>query len=401
MLFASARDLQRRRGEDEEARVEYVELFFDLVFVFAVTQTSHALLHHLTAGGAIRALLLFMAVWWVWVYTSWVTNWLDPQRNSVRLMLLVLMLAGLVLSTSIPEAFGGKGLAFASAYVFMQLGRSLFMMWALRGHNPGNYRNFQRISIWLAVSGMVWITGGVVEGQARFVLWVIALVIDYMSPAAGFRVPGLGRSTTADWDVDGGHLSERCALFVIIALGESVLATGATFSEMTWNGDHAAAFLVAFVGTVAMWWIYFNIGADYARRRIEKSDDPGAIARVAYTYMHIVIVAGIIVAAVSDELMLAHPTGRQANLAAVLVIAGATLIYIVGNMLFKARIFGRPPLSHMVGAVLAVLLGLVGTSLDLLTLGAASAAILLTVAIWEYLSLKSLRQSEPHDAPSR
>ncbi|HVW56978.1 MAG TPA: low temperature requirement protein A [Rhizobiaceae bacterium] len=390
-LFASARDLQRARGEDEEARVEYVELFFDLVFVFAVTQTSHALLHHLTPAGAIEALLLFMAVWWVWVYTSWVTNWLDPQRNSVRLMLLVLMLAGLILSTSIPAAFGGKGLAFASAYVFMQLGRSLFMMWALRKHNPGNYRNFQRISIWLTVSGIAWIAGGLTQGQARFVLWLIALAIDYISPAAGFRVPGLGRSTTADWDVDGGHLSERCALFVIIALGESVLVTGATFSEMTWNGEHAAAFLVAFIGTVAMWWIYFNIGADYARSRIEKSDDPGAIARVAYTYIHIVIVAGIIVAAVSDELLLAHPTGRNADGGAVLVIAGATLIYIVGNMLFKARVFGRPPLSHMVGAVLSVLLGFVGTSLDLFTLGASSAAILLLVAVWEYLSLKSLR----------
>jgi low temperature requirement protein LtrA len=392
-LFASTRDLQRPRGEHEEARVEYVELFFDLVFVFAVTQTSHTLLHHLTAGGAIQALLLFMAVWWVWVYTSWVTNWLDPRQGSVRLMLLVLMLAGLVLSTSIPEAFGEKGFAFAAAYVFMQLGRSLFMMWALRNHNPGNYRNFQRISIWLAVSGMAWIAGGLAEGEARFALWAIALAVDYISPAAGFRVPGLGRSTTADWDIDGGHLSERCALFVIIALGESVLSTGATFSEMTWNGEHTIAFLVAFVGTVAMWWIYFNIGADYARGRIEKSADPGAIARVAYTYMHIVIVAGIIVAAVSDELVLAHPAGRGADRAAVLVIAGATFVYIVGNMLFKARVFGRPPLSHIVGAVLSVLLGVAGTALDLLTLGAASAAILLLVAVWEYLSLKSLRQA--------
>lgn len=390
-LFASGRNLQRPRGEHEEARVEYVELFFDLIFVFAVTQTSHTLLHHLTTGGAIQALLLFMAVWWVWVYTSWVTNWLDPKQGSVRLMLLVLMLAGLVLSTSIPDAFGERGLAFALAYVFMQLGRSLFMMWALRNHNPGNYRNFQRISIWLAVSGIAWIAGGLVEGQARFALWLVALLIDYVSPAAGFRVPGLGRSTTADWDVDGGHLSERCALFVIIALGESVLATGASFSEMAWNGEHAAAFLVAFVGTVAMWWIYFNIGADYARSRIEKSDDPGAIARVAYTYMHIIIVAGIIVAAVSDELLLQHPTGGNAGWPAVLVITGATLIYIVGNMLFKARIFGRLPLSHIVGAVLSVLLGLAGRALDPLMLGTLSAAILLLVAVWEYLSLKSLR----------
>ncbi len=134
-----------------------------------------------------------MAVWWVWIYTSWVTNWLDPEKTPVRLLLFGLMLAGLVLSTSIPQAFESKGLAFAGAYVVMQVGRSLFMVWALKGHSPGNYHNFQRIACWLALSGLFWIAGAFAQGDARFALWAVALVIEYVGPSLGFRTPGLGR----------------------------------------------------------------------------------------------------------------------------------------------------------------------------------------------------------------
>jgi low temperature requirement protein LtrA len=199
----------------------FVELFFDLVFVFAVTQLSHALLEHFTLLGAIQTTLLLMAVWWVWIFTSWVTNWLDPETPAVRLMLFVLMLAGLVLSTSLPQAFGSRGLAFAAAYVFMQVGRSLFMLWALGSHSRRNLRNFQRITLWLALAGVFWIAGGLAEGTTRFGLWGLALFLEYLSPAVGFWVPGRGRSTTADWDVEGGHMAERCGLFIIIALGEA------------------------------------------------------------------------------------------------------------------------------------------------------------------------------------
>ena len=115
--------LLRERGGAGGNKVTFVELFFDLVFVFAVTQLSHSLLEHFTAIGAVQTALMLMAVWWVWIYTSWATNWLDPEKTAVRLMLFALMLVGLVLSTSIPLAFEAKGLAFAGAYVFMQVGR--------------------------------------------------------------------------------------------------------------------------------------------------------------------------------------------------------------------------------------------------------------------------------------
>jgi low temperature requirement protein LtrA len=126
--------LLRARDGHGHARVAFVELFFDLVFVFGITQLSHHLLAHLNVSGLMQTTLLFMAIWWVWIYTTWVTNWLDPERTSVRLLLFALMLAGLVLSTSIPDAFGSQGLAFAGAYVFMQFGRTLFMLWALKGN---------------------------------------------------------------------------------------------------------------------------------------------------------------------------------------------------------------------------------------------------------------------------
>ena len=156
----------------------------------------------------------------------------------------------------------------------MQVGRSLFMVWALKGHSPGNYRNFQRIVCWLALSAVFWIAGAFAQGDMRFALWAVALVIEYVAPSLGFWTPGLGASTTSDWDVEGGHLAERCGLFVIIALGESVLVTGATFAKLPWTPVTVASFLVAFVGSVAMWWIYFNIGAERgepAHRRFRRS----------------------------------------------------------------------------------------------------------------------------------
>jgi low temperature requirement protein LtrA len=134
--------LLRVRDPHGHDRVAFVELFFDLVFVFAITQLSHALLHHFTFSGLLETGFLTLAVWCVWIYTSWVTNWLDPQATLVRLMMFVLMAAGLVMSASLPEAFGEKGLVFACAFAFMQIGRSVFMCASLRGRSEANYRNF-------------------------------------------------------------------------------------------------------------------------------------------------------------------------------------------------------------------------------------------------------------------
>lgn len=383
--------LLRQRGHQDSGKVGMVELFFDLVFVFAVTQLSHSLLANLTISGMLQVSLLLLAVWWVWIYTSWVTNWLDPERNSVRICLFVLMLAGLLLSASIPEAFAKRGLVFAGAYVFMQVGRTLFFLWAVRGAAANMIRNFQRILVWLMVSGVFWIVGGFAVGDVRFAYWALALLLEFVSPSLYFWVPGLGRSSTADWDVEGGHMAERCALFVIIALGESLLVTGATFAALAWNFSMIAAFLVALLGIVAMWWIYFDTGAERARHRIKHSDDPGRQARVAYTYLHALIVGGIIVCAVADELVLTHPD-HIAN-ASIAAILGGPVLYLLGNALFKWVTNERrsPPLSHL-GGLLLLLFALLPAAFahlfSALALGAITTGILVLVAVWESVALR-------------
>jgi low temperature requirement protein LtrA len=377
--------LLRPRGAP--ARVTNIELFFDLVFVFAVTQLSHSFLRNLTAAGAGHVLILFLGVWWAWIYTSWVTNWLDPERNAVRLLLLALMVAGLVLSASIPEAFEARGLSFALAFVAIQVGRSLFTLWALGTASPANTRNFQRITLWLTVSGVFWIAGGLAEPELRLWLWIAAVAIEYAGPSAGFFVPGLGRSTTEDWDVEGGHLAERCSGFIIIALGESIVVTGASFAELSWDPGDWTGFLLALLASIIMWWIYFDTGAERGAHRITHAEDPGRLARLAYTYLHLPIVGGIILTAVANELLLTHPDedGTRLDLA---VVIGGPLLFLVGNLLFKRAIAGRWPLSHLVGVALFVAATPVLRGLSFMSLSTFAASGLLVVGVWETVSLR-------------
>jgi low temperature requirement protein LtrA len=389
---ASGASLLRPRQAGTHSKVTHIELFFDLVFVYAVTQLSHTLLHDLSLLGALHVLLLFLAVWWVWIFTGWITNWLDPERLAVRVLLLSLMFAGLLLSTALPEAFGGRGVVFAGAYAFMQVGRSLFMVWALRQAPVGARRNFYRITTWLAVSGVLWIVGAIQQGEARFAWWIGALTIEYLGPAMFFYVPGLGRSSTAEWDVEGGHFAERCSLFVIIALGESVVVTGSTFADGARTPDLWLAFATAFLGCVAMWWIYFDMGAERGSRAIRHSKDPGRAARLAYTYLHLPIVAGIVVSAVGDELSLSHPHA-PAEPAQVAVLLGGPGLYLLGNALFKKTVNdANLPLSHLVGLALLLALLWPAASLPVLALSSMTTAVLLLVAVWETLSLRGLRR---------
>jgi len=384
--------LLRPRGDHEQSKVTNIELFFDLVFVYAVTQLSHTLLHHLNLIGALQVLLLFLAMWWVWIFTGWVTNWLDPERPLVRLALLTLMLAGLLLSIALPEAFGERGMLFAGAYVFMQVGRTFFMLWAIGDAAPANTRNFQRIAVWLVASGILWLIGGWLDGWLRAALWVVALLLEYLGPALTFRVPGLGRSSTADWNVDGGHLAERCSQFVIIALGESVLVTGSSFADSLRQPQALMAFVSAFIGSVAMWWIYFDLGAERGSRAIRQSADPGHTARIAYTYLHLLIVAGIIVCAVADELTLRDPQQRTDVVGAAVLLGGPAL-YLIGNALFKKTVNGTNlPLSHLIGLSLLLMLALSFPWWSIAWLGMATTAVLLLVAVWEVRSLRSVRE---------
>jgi low temperature requirement protein LtrA len=378
----------------QHSRVTYAELLFDLVFVFAVTQVSHTLLEHFTPLGAAQTTLLLLAVWWVWVYTSWITNWLNPEQTPVRIMLFLLMLGGLVLSTSIPRAFESRGLWFAIAYAAMQVGKTVFL-WASTPPNRAMARmNAMRITAWLSTSAIFWIAGGLAQGHARLALWALALVIEYISPAVRFWIPKYGASSVADWQVEGGHMAERCAGFIIIALGESIVVTGATFADLTWSTEVVAAFLSAFVGALAMWWIYFHRGAEAGSELISNSSEPGRLARLAYTYLHLPIVAGIILSAVADELVLQHPSGHS-NARTVLSAIGGPLLFLIGTILFKHTIRGWLQLSHGVGIIALCLLAWFAGELSPLILSMTTSALMIAVAVWESISLGSGAAKKP------
>lgn len=375
-----------RTRDGHHARVGFVELFFDLVFVFAVTQISHSLLHHLTWLGALEAAMMTAAVWWAWIYTGWVTNWLDPERIPVRIALFVLMGLGLLMSTSVPEAFAERGLLFASAFLATSVFRSAFMLWASR-KDAVLPRNFQRILIWQLLSGVFWIAGGLMQGETRIGLWLAALAIDYAGPAAGYRVPGLGVADTADWNVEGGHMAERVGLFVIICLGESLLITGATFAATPWTAEVILAAAVAFLGALAMWWIYFSAAHDAASEVISHATDSGALARLAYTYCPILIVAGIIVTAVGDELSLVHPSGHVGPATAAVLIGGP-LLFVVGGLLAKVAVFGRWSMPRIIGCVAIATLWLIVPFATPLGLAALTTGVLMSIAAWETARLR-------------
>lgn len=382
--------LFRDRGNHDHSPVTYIELFFDLVFVFAITQLSHRFIQHPTFQGAVENVVLLLAIWWVWIYTSWSTNWLDPDRAPVRLMLIAMMAMGLVLSASIPDAFGKTGLAFAVTYCAMQLFRTLYMAWASIGVRNARTRNFLRIAFWFLLSLPLWIAGALSPADMRLFFWLAALAVEYAGPFLFFRTPGLGKSAMADWDISGAHMAERCALFIIIALGEAVLMTGATFGETPRTQAYWIAFLGSFIGSATMWWIYFDIGAKRGADTISASENAGLMARNAYTYLHIPIVAGVVLTAVGDEMLIKHPVGHT-DMAMLIAMVGGPALFLLGNQAFKWSTSGVrfPPLSHFVGLFLLAIIAIAASFLHWqpLAVGLAATGALICTAIWEWLSL--------------
>lgn len=389
--------LFRERGGAAGERVYFAELFFDLVFVFAVTQVSHTLVEDMTGGGLLRMLLLLLALWWVWIYTSWVTNWLAPERIPVRLCLFVMMLAGFLLAVAIPEAFGGLGLVFALGYAFMQVGRTAFMLWASRRSTREMRCNFLRILVWFLVSAVFWVIGGASEAH-RMGWWMVALAVELAGPFALFRVPGLGASDTRQWNISGAHMVERCGLFIIVALGESLLVTGATFLDLGWNGRNLYALFLAAIATMLMWWLYFDTGIHRGHHNIVHTDDPGRLARIAYTYLHVIIVAGILLSAVGDEIVMAdgahggHGEGEHGGSIQWMIVLAGPAVFLVGSALFKWVTNARkaPPLSHLAGIAMTALLAWPAAThaVSLLGLGTLATAVLLLVAVWESIALR-------------
>ena len=218
MTFLASANLLRRR-DGHEARVTFVELFFDLVYVFAVTQISHSLLHDLTLMGAARAGLVVRRVAGLAVHLLG-HQLVRPRRRAHARDAVRRDARRPGLGRRLPGAFGATGLVFAISYVVIQVGRTLFIVLHLGPSHPLS-PNFRRMLAWLCVSAVLWIAGGLSQDDTRLALWALAVACEYLSPMIGFRFPGLGRSATREWTIEGGHLAERCQLFVIVALGET------------------------------------------------------------------------------------------------------------------------------------------------------------------------------------
>jgi low temperature requirement protein LtrA len=338
-------DIPYTRDAGVEQRATYFELFFDLVYVFAITQLSHHLLVHLDWGGAAQTAFLLVVVYWAWNYTTWMTNWFDPEVALVRLVLVFVMLASLLMAVAVPESFGDHALLFAGSYCALQIVRNGFVVAVTP---PGVFhRNFEQLLAWSVLSLPLWIGGALVDGTGRWVLWLAALGVDLAAPLLRYWLPRLGRTPMTEWTIDPAHFGERFHLFVIIVLGESIVLTGATASDVGLEASVVLALSFAFLSSVALWWLYFGQVAGSAMRRFSIDEVPGQIGRDAYTYLHLPIVAGILLTAVGDELVIAHP-GDELGTAGALVTLAGPAVYLLGVVAFGARIGRHQPWPRLV-----------------------------------------------------
>jgi low temperature requirement protein LtrA len=386
---------QRNRDAGEEQRATTLELFYDLVFVFAITQVSHLLLDDLSWLGAGEALLALLVVWWAWNYTTWVTNELDPDSTAVRLLLVWLMLLTLVLAIAIPDAFGERALLFAGSYVAIQVSRHLFLTFVAAAHGTIERERAGRILFWFVVAGVFWIAGAFAEDEARAALWILALAIDLAAPLRFYSIPGRPRLSHRTWEVETAHFAERFQLFMIIALGETIVLTGATTAGLDLDAARVTAFALAFLATAALWWLYFDYVARIAERRLALAPNRTQLARDGYTYLHAVLVAGIILAAVGDELVIAHPT-EELPRGELLVVAAGPALYLLGHALFRLRMAGSIAWKRLAGALACLVAGLVGFVLPALAVAALLVGILAAVIGAEQLAAARRRvRGEP------
>ncbi|KAF9198904.1 hypothetical protein BGZ49_000146, partial [Haplosporangium sp. Z 27] len=308
------------RQRDRGTKVTNVELFFDLVFVYAISAISDTMEEDLSLVVVLEMLLVTLAVWWAWVFSAWTFNWFNPDSYLVRLLLLALMLASLIMSAFISESFGDESFLFA-------------------------------------LIAVLWLVGGAIGGNTRNVLWTIAIIFEYISAATGFYTPVLGKSLTSDWDIHGGHLAERCSLFIIIALGESVVVTGDSFKTMFHEPAGVGMFIVAFLGAAAMWWIYFHTAASEAVEYVENSSDPGRMGRVGYTYIHVLMVIGIIWTSVGDRISIVEPYmiphHHDDKMMTVAIMIGGPALFVLGHGMFRHTFCPKMPYAH-VATILAL-----------------------------------------------
>jgi low temperature requirement protein LtrA len=361
-------------GDPARREVTPLELFFDLVFVFAIGQLSHQLLAHPTWTGAAQTLVLYLAVYAAWAYTTWAVTLVPAEDPRTRRMLLAVMFVGLFMNAALPRAFDDAGWVFAATFLLIHLGRTA---WLLRvGLDRVNQEHFVRVLIWFAAAAPWWLIGAAAGGGARLAWWAAAIVIELAGTWTAHPLPGR-RFDSRDLTFAGGHLLERGRLFMIIAFGETILTTGAALSGAPYTPMTLLTSSVALTGTIALFWLFFS-RSQRVVRHYQQTEDPMRAGRSGVLSL-MVSVAGMIAAAVADERVIAHP-GEHAGSTTNLLLFGGPAGYIAAQTWHGATLFDDLRWSRVV-ALLALVAGCVVTTALPAYLSAVTAAVIVIALV--------------------
>src|SRR5918997_4831994 len=360
------------RAPGAERVVTPLELFFDLVYVFAIGQLSHHLLEHVDLQTGAETLVMSLAVIYAWYMTAWGANWLEPDRLPMRALLVGLMFASLLMAVAIPDAFSDRAWLFVTGYLLLQVGRAGFLIAALRVRPQGEH--FVNVLVWELATGVLWVAGAFADADIRLALWGLAVAASYAGVAALHRLPGRGqRVDLAHTDIVGGHLIERFRLFFIIVLGETVILMGDAFTGEPFEPQRLLALVIAFTGTVALWWCYFHRAERIGLQAVDAADDAGRVGWQGNWALTLIVIA-VIGIAVGDELAIAHPDD-EATPAFTILTFGGPAIFFFAQILFLGRAFEQIPRSRLVGLAALALLAVATASLAAIAGLAAATAV--------------------------
>jgi low temperature requirement protein LtrA len=363
-----------------------IELFFDLVYVFTVSQLSQHLVGNVSVRGMAQTLVLTLAVMYAWFMTVWTSNWLDVERRQVQLVLLGLMFASLLMSTSVTAAFGvsfppwlsDRAWLFVIGYLAIQVGRTAFAVVAFRGHRLHDH--FSNALVWELATGVLWIAGIFAHGDARLAIWALAVLATYAGVIAGHPLPSRRSPFSSDSQIYAEHLLERFRLFFLIALGETVLTLGNAFANISLSTETAIVVVAAFLGTVSLWWCYFHRAERVGMEAIESEVGDASRLVAIGNYTLIAMVIGIIAIAVGDERALIEPAlGVPAATAA--LIFGGPAVFLLAQTAFIRQATGAVSNPRLTACLALFVLAFLTAPLGHLVAVIAASLVLLAVAI--------------------
>jgi len=367
---------------EEERKTSYLELFFDLVFVFAFTQVTALILEDTSPRGFARAALVLAMVWWAWSAYAWMTNAIDVENAVTRLIIFAAMVAGFFMALSVPDAFQDEAAWFAVAYFAVRVLQPALYLWGVRDE-PETFRVLLRLTPWFVIAAFVALVGGFVDPDYRAWVWVASLVIDVIGTLTAAR---------GDWHVSPSHFAERFALIVIIALGESIVAIGVGTSHLTRDATYAISVVVAFAGVAALWWAYFDFTAVAAERSLRRASgrDRSALARDIFTYFHYPLVLGVILYAVAAKKTLEHPRDPLSNAGRWALGLGIAL-FLVGFALMRFRVIRRVAWERLAAAAAILVIAVLLDGADaIVTLGVVIVILVFSIAL-ETVRLREVR----------